>query len=305
MNVLIYFDGLRLGDSMMFMPALKALRKKLCNSHITIVCGICPAYEPLLHQVADKIHAPKSPYQSAPTIWQPNNIRDLYKNPYHLVIDTRSRLVTNLALRLIPCKRFVSKSLFSSHKKHARIGETLLDLFSKAVGKKLDPVFDWSFDEKTRFILEKHLGKIPDKPLIIIAPGSSTISRCVPIENLVATANKIKQAHFIFLLGPCEIQLNRFIRDTLSNGTTLENNDPFLTMALAENATITMANDSGGGHLLAATSRLHISLFNRSDYQKWLPWSKNQHPLVAKDLQLNHIREMSIDFLHSYINKLL
>lgn len=305
MNVLIYFDGLRLGDSMMFMPALKALRKKLCNSHITIVCGICPAYEPLLHNVADKIYAPTSPYKSAPTIWQQNNLRELYNKPYHLVIDTRARLLTNLALRLIPCKRFVSKSLFRFTKKHARVGENLLDLFSKAVGVKLVPVFDWSFDEKTRFILEKHLGNTPDKPLIVIAPGSSTISRCVPIEKLVATANRVKQAHFIFILGPFEIQLNHYIRDTLTNGTTLEINDPYLTMALSEKATITVANDSGGGHLLAATSRLHISLFNRSDYQKWLPWSKNQHPLVAKDLQLNHIREISIDFLHAYINKLL
>lgn len=290
---------------MMFMPALKALRKKLCNSHITIVCGISPAYEPLLHHVADKIHAPKSPYQSAPTIWQPNNIRELYNKQYHLIIDTRSRLFTNLTLRLIPCKRFVSKTLFRFHKKHARVGETLLDLFSKAVGEKLTPIFDWSFDEKTLFILGKLLANAPVKPLIVIAPGASTTSRCVPIEKLVATANRINQAHFIFIIGPFEKNLNNYIRDTLNNGTALEINDPYLTMALAEKATVTMANDSGGGHLLAATSQLHISLFNRSDYQKWLPWSKKQHTLVAKDLQLSHIREMSIDFLHSYINKLL
>lgn len=308
MKVLIYFDGLRLGDSMMFMPALKALRKKMLGEHITIVCGVCPAYEPLIQLVSDRIHAPITPYKTAPSIWSPNNINELYRDYYDLIIDTRFRIKTNLTLRLIPCKRFVSKTIIKFTQgtvTQPRVGELLLNIFSRAMNEQLEPIFDWSIDETTHTIATEHIMKALGRQVVVVAPGASTMARCVPIEKLVATANQTTKAYFIFLAGPLEKDLVEYIKGALTNGVILNNDDPFLTMALAEKASLTIANDSGGGHLLAATSALHISLFNRPDYNKWLPWSKVQHPLVAESLGLNHISEITPEFLNSYIEKLI
>lgn len=307
MNILIYFDGLRLGDTMMFMPALKALREKKAGAHITILCGVCPAYVPLVQLVADTIIAPKQPYKSVPSLWQPNNLSQTISRHYDLIIDTRSRFITTMALRQIPCDRFLrrKKTKSDAQLKQGNVGQSLLNLFSQAIGEDLRPALHWSLNQIAHETAAQLLSTLPKKPLIAITPGASTISRCIPIETFIAVANQVRQAHFIFILGPLELNMCGLITSSLVNGSIIETEDSFLTMALAGKMRLTVANDSGGGHLLAATSPTHISIFNRPDYPKWLPWSQDQHTLVAKNLGLKHISEIGADFLSSYISKLL
>jgi hypothetical protein len=70
---------------------------------------------------------------------------------------------------------------------------------------------------------------------------------------------------------------------------------PALTIALAQRLAASLANDSGGGHMLAAGDRPLVSLFGPTDPAKFAPHARHSTVLRAQDFGADRMAAIPID----------
>ena len=131
----------------------------------------------------------------------------------------------------------------------------------------------------------------PGQSYVGIAPGASGPLRYWPLDRQVALAGWITAQGYqpVILLGPMERALYQQLRQALPNalfpgcsdGAMLSDID--LWLGLGRRLTAAVSNDTGTGHLLAATGIPLLSLFGPTDPRVWRPvtpkgkvvWARN------------------------------
>ena len=299
MEILVYSGLELLGDGVMKLPFVRALRRTWPEARITWLAGkgktvYAGTLAPLVADCLDEIIEDAGIGAAA---------RELWRNPlpgrrFDLVIDTQRRVLTTLILRRIRAAAFVSGAagfLLSRPrpprcraKPPAMLGQ-LFDLLELAAGHRVEPIHDLRLPAPWREAAERLLP--PGPAYLGFAPGAGGAHKRWPLDRFLALACAQHAAGRapVFLLGPDETAWLPAIRAAvpgarfpLQEAAAGVDPSPLLTIALAGKLAAAVANDSGTGHLVAASGCPMVSLFGPTRAAKFAPCASRLEIVAAQ-----------------------
>ena len=295
-TILVYVGLDLTGDGLMKLPFVRALRSAFPKSHITWLAGkgatvyagkLAPIVRGLIDEVIDNAGIGS---RSGEILGRP-----LPGRRFDLILDTQRRLVTTLVLRRIAHDRFVSGcagyllsdvrpagALRLSYRKPPAMIDQMLELVALASAGRPDaPLNTGGRVELPEVVRVEAARLLPERGrYVALAPGAGDRVKCWPLSRFIALGSRLVDQDLVpvFLLGPEDTEWETSLRSELPGarlplsepGTALEL-EPLLTIALAERCAACVANDSGGGHLLAASGTPLVSLFGPTSPAKFAP----------------------------------
>ncbi|HEV2547356.1 MAG TPA: glycosyltransferase family 9 protein [Stellaceae bacterium] len=301
MDLLVY-SGLELiGDGVMKLPFVRALKEAWPDARVTWLAGkgrTVYAHElaPLVADALDEIIEDAGIGSRAAELLH----RPLAHRRFDVVIDTQRRVLTTLILRRLRSRVFVSgtaRFLLSDRRpprgyaRPERLLDQLLDLIAVAGGAAVTPSFDLALGAPWR---EAALTALPPGSLYVgIAPGAGGAHKRWPRERFVALAEaQIRAGRTVaILLGPDERDWHAELHELLPHARfPLQDQridpavvaSPLYTIALGQRLAVAIANDSGAGHLLAASGCALVSLFGPTAAAKFAPAARRLKVVEAK-----------------------
>ena len=297
MEILVYVGIDAVGDGLIKLPFLRALRHAFPDSRITWMAGkghtvfadtLAPVVAGLVDEVLDQANIG-------------SRARELLRRPlagrrFDLIIDTQRRLLTTLILKRIRHGILVSSTadfLLSDRKpapgwrKPASMVGQLLALVEAASGRPAEAVAPLPRQPEAEAEAERLL---PAGPRYVgLAPGAGGKGKCWPLDNFLALAGRLAEAGCIpvVLLGPAEAGWVEPVREAAPSALlplqAAAAVTPMLTIALARRLSAAVANDSGTGHMLAAADIPLVSLFGPTPPAKFAPATPRLTVLRAQD----------------------
>ena len=308
-SILVYVGLDLVGDGLMKLPFVRALKANWPAAQIVWCAGkgpsayagsLCPLVAGLIDETLENAGFG-------------SRLGDIFTRPlggrsFDLVLDTQRRFSTSLAVRRVRHKRFVSGAagfLLSDGrpatrtKPRAMLGQ-MLQLIEAAGG---DPALATPPLALPAEATAAAAALLPPGPTYIgLAPGAGNREKCWPLENYCAVARKLGAGVPVFILGPDEkdwivaasaVPNARLpLQDAAARGIAPT---PALTIALAQRLAASLANDSGGGHMLAAGDRPLVSLFGPTDPAKFAPHARHSTVLRAQDFGADRMAAIPID----------
>lgn len=296
--VLVHVSGDRVGDALLKLPALIAFRKACPQTRLVWVTArrgsiFAGPFAPLVAGVIDEIH----PVTGLGTRWLEVLFPRL-RARFDCVVATEQKLRNALALKRVPHRVFISPAAdFRLSDRKPQAGEygtsvyaQFTCLLSLAAGHSLAPVPDIALPPA---LDAQAASLLPQGPSYVgLVPGAGGVSKRWPLERYIELAQWCVSRGLTpaFFLGPDELPWLPRLRDAVPGAVFPEYSPagealggPLLTIALARRLTLGVANDAGGGHLLAAGGRPLISLFGHTDPEKFRPPYGPRIALRARD----------------------
>ena len=153
----------------------------------------------------------------------------------------------------------------------------------------LDPRFEFPLFEDDYAEASVLLRSLPraDRPWIGLHPGSRPPARRWPVEYFALVANDLAQrfdAQIILTGGPDEVQTVRAVLEhmkapalNLAGKTSLAG-----LAALISKLDLFISNDTGPSHIACAVDTPSITIFGPADFQRWAPLDTERHPFVRR-----------------------
>lgn len=286
-NILVYVGGELVGDGLIKLPFVYALRDAYPQAKITWCYGEFESVykgvlAPLVASKIDKIVA----------------FKELKQQNFDLVIDTQSEWLTTLKLKCsLKYKSFFSPTLrylFSDFKppKGYDAPRRLIDKmlgFLHTIGitsqgnYKLELTKDWR---------SKACELLPEgKRYVGLAVGAGYRSKCWPRTSYQDLARSLMQEGYqpVVILGPQEQDWVDEFKEKLPEAlyplqdARVAKQSPLLTIALAERFTAAVSNDCGIGHMFAAANSPLVTLFGPTTAEKFAPKVSRAKILRAQD----------------------
>jgi len=296
--VMIYVNGDALGDSLLKLPALMALRSAFPGHHITWFAGrgksiFTNTFSPLVTGAIDKVQDDIR----LGTSWRELFISPLRNCYYNTIIDTQSFIRTTLILKKVPHDTLISPTAafyFSDNKpegpreQSGPVYQRILRLVNLACGREIKPDFSLNLPQNYRNVAAELLPA--GFHYTGFAPGAGQRVKCWPLERFIELGRRQTERGNkpVFFLGPQEIEWMSIIRGKLPGALFPEqteiaesNGGPLLTIALAERIKAGVANDSGTGHIMAIAGQPLISLFGPSNVEKFAGDYPNKKTISA------------------------
>ncbi len=305
-SVLVYVGLDLVGDGLIRLPFVRALRNAFPSAEITWLAGrgrsvyahaLAPLVEGLIDEVVEEADVGRSWTE---LLARPLRGTALQGRHFDLVIDSQRRVATTLLVKRIPHRTFVSGTArfrFSELQPGAArpagpaaVGR-LLELVELASGRPADTspplVCDLRFDRLAERLLPA------GRSYVGFSPGGPSTLLCWPLERFLALAEAQLAAGRVpvIFLGPQESDwaetVSRRLPDALlplqdeaTEGIELS---PILTIALARRLSVAVANDTGVGHMFAAADCPLVSLFGPTRPEKFAPLVSRRRVLRAQD----------------------
>jgi ADP-heptose:LPS heptosyltransferase len=323
-TVLVYVGLDFIGDALMKMPFVVALRQAFPEARITWLAGkgrtvfrreLAPLAEGLIDEVIEDA--------GIGSHWSEIRARPLGGRRFDLVVDTQRRFLTTLLLRRIPARRFVSGAanfLLSDarppagYARPAELIRQLLDLVDLAAGRRIEaPRFELRAPE----FVAAATRLLPDGAVHVgFVPGSSAgraekrwpLDRYVALARMQAARGRVP----VFVLGPEEAAWRDEIaaavpgaRFPLQEESGTDARGPLLTIALAARLAAAVSNDSGGGHLVAAGGVPLVSLWGPSVMAKAPPQSPRLITVDAREFASTSMDAIPIERVDAALEALL
>lgn len=283
---LVHVSGDRVGDALLKLPAILAFRAARPETRLIWVTArrgsvFAGPLAPLVAGVIDEVHA----VTGLGTRWLETLFPRL-RAPFHCVVATEQKLRNALALKRVPHRVFISPAAsFLLSDRKPRPGDygtsmytQFTQLMSLAAGQALLPLPQLKLPPE---LVADAASLLPEGPRYLgLVPGAGGASKRWPLERYIALAQAAGAQGLqpVFFLGPDELPLVPTLREACPSALFPEytadgapRGGALLTIALAERLTVGVANDSGGGHLLAAGGRPLVSLFGHTDAEKFRP----------------------------------
>jgi ADP-heptose:LPS heptosyltransferase len=287
-----------IGDGLMKLPFVRALRAAFPSAHITWMAGkghtvyagtLAPVVVGLVDEVLDQADVGSR----WPELF---GRRPLADRSFDLVIDTQRRVLTTLILKRIRHRRFISGTadfILSEGKpprgwkRPTSMVAQIMALVEIASGAKAESAAPLPRDEACEHLAD---GLLPPGPAYVgFAPGAGGKHKCWPLERFAELARiQHAQGHTpVFLLGPAEAGWAAEVRARVPEAVLplqgLKETPPQLTIALARRLAAAVANDSGTGHMLAAADVPMVSLFGPTPPEKFAPATQRLIVVRAQD----------------------
>ncbi len=298
-GLLVFTHDELLGDALLKLPALPAMRECFPDHHISWLAGTGFSFyarqlHPLVQPFIDEVREDVTLGQSLKEFWR----APLGGRRYDTIIDTQNKIRTTLILKRIPHRVFVSPTagfLFSDRKpvsphKIGSVQRRLLQLIELASGRRAEAKYTPQLPQDCRSAAARLL---PDGACYIgLAPGSGVARKCWPLQRYIELARLQREAGRVpvFFLGPKEAGWRQDIAAAVPDCRFPEqdNDDPalnkiLLSLALAERIHCGVANDSGTGHIFATAGQPLVSLFGHSNAEKFVQEGGRRVTLLARD----------------------
>lgn len=322
-SILVYVGLDLVGDGLMKLPFIRALRQSYPEARITWLAGkgksvfsgmLAETVEGLIDEVIDE-----TPVGSR---WSELFSRPLPGRRFDLIIDSQRRLLTTAILKRIDHGLFISgagnfllsdKRPNGSYEKPRSMVAALFDLLDLAVGAPVRPKgglkIPDNFNKAAQDILpngENYIG---------LSPGAGGKHKCWPLENFCSLAERLAAAGStpVVFLGPGEADWESEVRH-LAPSALLPlqdkkaapfNNSPLLTIALATCLKAAVANDSGTGHMLAAADTPLVSLFGPTPPEKFAPFVSLGKIVTAQSFGSEEMSAIPVDAVSEALEDLL
>lgn len=319
-SILVYVGLDAVGDGLMKLPFLRALRTAFPQARITWMAGkghtvyagsLAPLVGGLVDEVLDQAGI-------GSRIGELVGPRPLAGRSFDLIIDTQRRLLTSLILRRVRHGRFISGAASfllsaarppSGWKRPAAMVGQLLALVELASGRPADAAAPLPRDLECETLAD---GLLPPGPTYVgFAPGAGGKHKCWPLERYLELAARQRDGGRIavFLLGPAETAWAEQVRAALPQALLplqgLPTTPPALTIALGRRLAAAVANDSGTGHMLAAADTPLVSLFGPTPPEKFAPAARRLAVLRAQDFASDAMEAIPVAAVAEAVERLL
>jgi ADP-heptose:LPS heptosyltransferase len=325
-NILVYVGGDLVGDGVMKLPFLRALRQAYPDARIAWMAGkhksayaheLAPLIDGLLDEVIEQAGIDRT------ARWLVR--RPLPDRYFDLIIDTQRGVLASLILRRVRHGRFISGAaefLLSDvrppkpYHRPAAMVRQMLDLLALATGREPAPGAPPKPAPDDRFAAAA-AEILPAGPAYVgIAPGAGGRQKCWPLANFIAVARA--QAGRgrvpVFILGPGEEEwiaaLAEAVPDALfpasdGNGGKGISRSALFTIRVASRLAAAVANDSGAGHMIAAADAPLVSLFGPTPPDKFAPTATRLTVLRAQDFGGGDMAAIPIEAVTEAVDKML
>jgi ADP-heptose:LPS heptosyltransferase len=322
---LLVYAGLELiGDGCIKLPFARALRAAFPDATITWLAGkgrtvyaheLAPLVAGVLDEVIEDAGIGSSWHELV-------GARPLAGRRFDLVIDTQSRVLTTLILRRIAHDRFISQAarfLLSDarpprgYRKPGHLHHRLFDLIALATGR---PAPDGAPRPLPADPSRDAARLLPDGATYVgFNPGAGRRFKCWPLARYVALANAqpARGRVPVFILGPDEadwhaelaaaVPAARFpLQDAADQAIAAT---PLLTLALAQRLAAAVANDGGGGHILAESGVPLVSLWGPTAAAKAYPMARRLKLVTAQAFGGDAMDLIPVDAVAAALDTLL
>ena len=329
-SVLVYVGLDLVGDGLMKLPFARALRAACPDAAIVWLAGkgrstyasvLAPLVDGVLYQVVEDagVGIGWSEILHGPLAGTP-----LAGRRFDWVIDTQRRVKTTLILRRIPHRLFVSGAagfILSDrlpprgYRRPAAMVRQMLDLLELAGGTPIAAPTATALPHGPAGRLADELLGDATGVLVGLVPSAGGRHKCWPLERYLEVARRTAARGRIpvILLGPDEASWADTVRKAVP-GALLPLQDPragphaaspLLTIAIAERLAAAVANDSGGGHMLAAADVPLLSLFGPTPPAKFAPFVSRGIVLRAQDLGGADMADIPLEAVDEALESLL
>lgn len=299
-SVLVYTGMELLGDGIMKIPFIRAIRLAFPDARITWMTGHGPTVLKsslasfVQDDVAEIVEKTFLGYHWQHFFRLPEEWANRY---FDLILDTQSKKFRTLTLRHIPHRYFVSRawgwwlSDFKpprSYQRPPHLVDRLIDMVVFSAGHSLDPDTHLTIPES---YLHQAKELLPDGKIYLgLSPGAGQAKKCWPLAHYIEIGSFFCTQGLCptFVLGPSEVEWKSQIQDALSEAVFplqhTSEKSPLLTMALARRMKAIVANDSGVGHLLAVGERPILTLFGPTSAERYAPQTPYGQILRSQDV---------------------
>lgn len=297
-TILVYVYEDLLGDGILKLPFVRALRAEFPQAHITWCAGGGKSVYtslPLTSSMLDRVlEIPLG--RTWGEIFQQSPLKDRI---FDLIIDTQRDLKTTLALKKIPHGAFLSRTasfLFSDFKPKEtevpalHLSQQLIRLLEILKGKPIKaPAHKGSFLEDLKAEIQSYFST--DETYVGLAPGAGNRKKCWPLDRFIEVAHSIENEGKVpvFILGPAEKEWYEILKETVPAALfPLQEKPEFLsnplyTAAMGFFLEAAVVNDAGVAHLLSLSDTHLISLFGPTKAEKVHPLTPHLTLLKASD----------------------
>jgi ADP-heptose:LPS heptosyltransferase len=326
-SVLVYVGGDLVGDAVMKLPFVRALRAACPAAAITWCAGkhksaFADALQPLTARLIDEVVEETGFDRPLACLLH----RPLGGRHFDWVIDTQRGVPVSFLIRRIRHDLFISGAadfLLSDRKpprgyqRPASMVAQMLDLLELASAAPPIPDAPLNLDEATR---AKAAAALPDGPVYIgLAPGAGGRNKCWPLENYIALARgQIAQGRVpVFILGPAEgewaADLKAAVPEALFPTVGAEADAPSpspapsvgYSIALGARLAAAVANDAGSGHILAASDAPLVSLFGPTPAAKFAPAARKARVIEAQAFGSDEMSAIPVEVVADAVDALL
>jgi ADP-heptose:LPS heptosyltransferase len=332
-SVLVYVGGDLVGDAVMKLPFVRALRAACPDASITWCAGkhksaFADALQPLTVGLIDEVLEEAGFDRPLACLLR----RPLGGRHFDWVIDTQRGVPVSFLIRRIRHDLFISGSadfLLSDRKpprgyqRPSSMVAQMLDLLelATAVPPNLavppNPDAPLNLDDTTR---AKAAAALPDGPVYIgLAPGAGGRNKCWPLENYIALARgQIAEGRVpVFILGPAEgewaAELKAAVPEALFPTVTatadalspLPSPSVGYSIALGARLAVAVANDAGSGHILAASDAPLVSLFGPTPAAKFAPAARRALVIEAQSFGSDEMSSIPLEAVSDAVDALL
>jgi len=320
-RLLIFSHGELLGDALLKLPALTALRTAFPDHHITWLAGTGFTFYarqlgPLVETMIDEVREDVRLGQSLKEFLHQTPMSEFYD----VIIDTQNKIKSTLLLKRVPHRLFISPTanfFFSDLKpagphKEGSIQRRLLQLIGLAGGCQAEENFSLHLPELYRQAAARLM---PAGPCYIgLAPGSGVARKCWPLERFIDLARiQVDSGRTpVFFLGPKESGWQEEIAAAVpaslfpeQESVCTDHNSVLLSLALAERINAGVANDSGTGHIFATAGQPLISLFGHSNAEKFVHAASHRVTIFARNFGGTEMHRIPVTAVAEAIDKIL
>ena len=322
-SILVYVGGDLVGDAIMKLPFVRALRQAWPTAHITWCAGknrtaFARELAPLITGLIDEVIEEAGFDQPMSLILR----RPLAGRHFDLVFDTQRGVGTTLLLHRLRHEHLISGAasfLLSSvkpprdYRRPASMVAQMTDLLALASGKPAMAGGRLNVDPEVVATAAKAL---PPGPLYVgLAPGAGGRHKCWPLDNFIALARQQQTQDRIpvFILGPGEADMVGILRDavpaalfpTVGHDGTPPNPSILFTIAIGQQLAAAVANDSGAGHILAASDTPLVSLFGPTPVAKFAPTAKRLEIINAASFGSDAMSAIPVRAVVEAVDKLI
>jgi len=307
-SVLIYSRWDLLGDALLKLPAIRQLRRAFPGYRITWMCGeqataFSTVLAPLVTDYLDRVIGDAGLGVSYAEL-----LRRPWRQEYHdVVIDTQKSVKTTLLLKAgLRHGRFISATAgfrFSDARPEQPLPKVLpeyiMGLINLAAGTDLQPDYRMRLPEDH---LQAAAAALPPGPCYVgLSPGAGGRRKCWPLERYIELGRHVaaRGAVPVYFIGPAEREWLAPIREQVPTALFPDsepcagvNPGPLLSVALATRLSVSVANDSGGGHLLNAGNTPVITLFGPYNPAKFAPPSPTRIVITAQQFGSDQVSDI-------------
>ncbi len=316
-NILVIDFG-QLGDVVLSLPALRAIRDRFPRAHITVAAGKPGAEIVELSGAADATLpvdrvALRDGSKMVALVRIAKLVKQVRKSRYEFIIDLHSLAETNLlgflsgATKRLYSRRpgrsldylanFVPAPPIEKNPTKRHTVDRYLDVLRPLGVRNADriPRLKTRSDDDLRIeaILQKYKAS-SGVPLIGLFPGAGHNSRRWPLGCFVQLADYLvrnEQVKPLVFLGPEELGLSSEIRSIFPKGTVILEKLTISQLASAQaRLSAFVSNDTGPLHVASAVGTPVVVLLDKDAPTSYLPLG-NQHQII----QSNKVVDISVD----------